>query len=301
MALAVTPAVDCLPASRTASTATAANDVQKLGSDFWAWRDRNAPFNGDDIPRIPRPALATPDSGRDWSAAGVASKRQTQAECEAHWKAMSPSGWPVPQQVDYQLLGSAIARVRWELDLNRAWQRDPNFYLSQSLGALVQALVEPPPFDADRGRTIRIRMEEIPALLASGETNLQVARPFAELAIKSLHDIGPRLRNLETEVGPMLAAGDSAAFHPATEKAIGVLESYRRWLETHLGSMPEQTAVGRTNYEFFLRRVALLPYTPEEMLRIAREEWERAVAFEQYEKQRNQGLPELKIAANIDE
>jgi len=313
IALAGTSVADSLPAPRAAKTAAAsshatqataathANDLNKLATDFWSWRDRNAPFNGDDIPRVPRPALPAPDTGRDWSAAGIASKRHAQAEFEARWKAIDSSGWPVPQQVDYQLLGSAIARVRWELDLNRKWQRDPGFYLSQSLGALVQALVEPPPFDAERSRTIRIRMEEIPGLVESGEANLQAVRPFAELSIKSLHDIGPRLRKLETEVAPMLASDDSAAFPPATEKAIAALEAYRDWLEKHLSSMPDQTAVGRANYEFFLSHVALLPYTPEEMLRIARQEWERAVAFEQYEKQRNQGLPDLKIAANIEE
>ena len=41
------------------------------------------------------------------------------------------------QQVDYRLMGSAIARVRWELDLNRRWKRDPSFYLDQTLTALL--------------------------------------------------------------------------------------------------------------------------------------------------------------------
>jgi Bacterial protein of unknown function (DUF885) len=308
VALAVTSAVDSLPAPRAARVSTAAqgaasgpDDLEKLAGDFWAWRDRNVPFNDDDVPRISRPALLTSDDGRDWSAAGITNKRRMQAEFEARWKAMNSSGWRVPQQVDYQLLGSAIARVHWELDLNRQWQCDPGFYGSQSLGALVQPLVEPPPFDAERSHTIRIRMEEIPALLEFGKTNLQAAKPFAKLAIDSLHDIGPQLRQVETEVGPMLAEGDTAAFHHATEKAIAALESYRDWLEKHLSSMPERTPVGRDNYEFFLSRVALQPYTPEEMLRIAREEWERAVAFEQYEKQRNQGQPALKMAADVDE
>ena len=307
IALAGMSVADFLPAPRTAGAAatstqaTAGNDLDKLATDFWSWRDRNAPFNGDDIPRVVRPAFPVPDAGRDWSAAGIAKKRRAQAEFEARWKAINPSGWPIPRQVDYQLLGSAIARVHWELDLNRQWQRDPGFYLSQGLGALVQALVEPPPFDAERSRTIRVRMEEIPALLESGKANLQAVRPFAELAIQSLHAIDARLRELQTEVTPLLAAGDSPAFPSATEKAIVALESYRDWLEKHLSSMPDQTAAGRANYEFFLGHVALLPYTPEEMLRIARQEWERAVAFEQYEKQRNQGRPDLKIAANIDE
>ncbi len=310
IALACTSVADSLPAPRTAraaaastqaTAATPTNDLDQLATDFWSWRDRNAPFNGDDIPRVLRPAFPVPDAGRDWSAAGIAHQRHAQAEFAARWKAMDPSKWPIPQQVDYQLLGSAIARVHWELDLNRQWQRDPGFYLSQGLGALVQALVEPPPFDAERSRAIRVRMEEIPALLDSGKANLRAVRPFAELAIKSLRDIDAHLRKLQTEVTPMLAAGDSAAFRSATEKAIVALESYRDWLEKHLPSMPDPTAVGRANYEFFLSQVALLPYTPEEMLRIARQEWERAVAFEQLEKQRNQGLPDLTIAANIDE
>jgi uncharacterized protein DUF885 len=306
VALAVTSAVDFLPAPDAATTAqgaaaSEANGLEKLAGDFWAWRDRNAPLNDDDVPRIPRPALLTSADGRDWSATGIASKRRMQAEFEARWKAMNPSAWRVPPQVDYQLLGSAIARVHWELDLNRQWQCDPDFYLSQSLGALVEALVEPPPFDGERSRTIRIRMEEIPVLLESGKANLQAVKPFAKLAIDSLHDIGPHLRQVETQVGPMLAEGDTAAFHQATEKAITALESYRDWLEKHLSSMPDRTPVGRDNYEFFLSKVALQPYTPEEMLRIAREEWERAVAFEQYEKQRNRGQPELKMAASIDE
>ena len=54
-------------------------------------------------------------------------------------------------------------------------------------------------------------------------------------------------------------------------------------------------------YEFFLNNVALLPFIPEQLLAISREEWGRAVAFEQYEQQRNQGLPELKIASSAEE
>ena len=65
--------------------------------------------------------------------------------------------------------------------------------------------------------------------------------------------------------------------------------------------MPEKAAIGRANYEFFLTNVALLPYTPEQLLSISQQEWERAVSFEQIEKQRNQDLPELTIAASTEE
>ena len=58
------------------------------------------------------------------------------------------------RQVDYRLMGSALSRVRWELDINPRWKRDPTFYLDQTLTALLEALVQPPPFDASRSREI---------------------------------------------------------------------------------------------------------------------------------------------------
>ena len=69
----------------------------------------------------------------------------------------------------------------------------------------------------------------------------------------------------------------------------------------NLDKMPSDAAVGRANYEFFLNQVALLPYTPEQLFAISAQEWARAVSFEQYERVRNQGLPELKIAANLED
>ena len=155
-------------------------------------------------------------------------------------------------------------------------------------------------------------MQEIPAIIDDGKANLHAIRPFATLAIGDLQQIRPELERVEREVAPMLHEGPlphgapeteslAANFREATEKAILALESYRTWLQGQLDTMPDDTAVGRENYEFFLHHVALLPYSPEQLLPISRQEWDRSVAFEQYEKQRNQGLPELKLAANLQE
>ncbi len=42
--------------------------------------------------------------------------------------------------------------------------------------------------------------------------------------------------------------------------------------------------------------MALIPYTPEQLVGKGRQEWERAVAFEAYEKNRNAKLPQLALA-----
>src|SRR5205807_5260222 len=56
----------------------------------------------------------------------------------------------------------------------------------------------------------------------------------------------------------------------------------------------------RDAYVFFLRNVALMPYSPEELLAMGHQEWSRAVAFEAYEANRNKKVSPLKIADNID-
>ncbi len=280
--------------------------LEALAHDFWQWRARYQPFSRDDIPRIERP-LERAAGPRDWSAGSIAKQKAALDDFEKRWKQIDTKGWSVARQVDYRLIGSALARVRWELEINPRWQRDPSFYLDQTLTALLEALVEPPPFDAGRSREIVSRMQEIPKIIDNGKANLHAVRPFAALAIGDLQQIRPELEKVEREVAPMLHDGAAqnktlaTEFNTATEKAIVALESYRTWLQAQLDTMPDTAAVGRENYEFFLRHVALLPYSPEQLLAVSRQEWDRSVAFEQYEKQRNRGLPELQLAANLAE
>ena len=43
-----------------------------------------------------------------------------------------------------------------------------------------------------------------------------------------------------------------------------------------------------------------MPYSPEDLLAMGRQEWNRAVAFEAFEKNRNHDVPPLKTADNVD-
>ena len=159
---------------------------KKLSDDFWRWRAQYQPFNTDDIPRIER----ADGRKRSWSAASVTQQKQELAQFDARWKALGSQKRPTAQQVDYRLLGSALARVHWELDVNRRWQRDPTFYVEQTMTAVLEMLLPPPPFDSTRAHELILRLQNIPSLLAEGEANLQhPAAPFARLAVDSLADI----------------------------------------------------------------------------------------------------------------
>src|SRR5258708_4981390 len=109
----------CVLSVATSLAQTPPGADQQLASDFWAWRARTAQYTGDDVNRMERPRGVA----RDWSAAGVDKQRKELSAFEARWKSQDDPKAPVAQQVDHRLLGSALARVRWELDILKRWQR----------------------------------------------------------------------------------------------------------------------------------------------------------------------------------
>jgi uncharacterized protein (DUF885 family) len=277
------------------NASTATESLNNLANDFWAWRAKYAPFTGDDVNRIERPGGI-----RDWSRARIDRQRKDLAEFETRWKKLDPTSWPITQQVDYRLIGSALARVRWELDINPRWKRDPNFYVAQTLTAVVEALTVPGPYDASQSREILTRIENIPSILQQGVQNLdKPPAPFATVAIQALENIRPRLH----QMAPALVKSTTLKeqeLNSATDRAADALERFRERLREMLPSLPNVTAIGRDAYSFFLKNVALMPYSPEDLLAMGKQEWNRAVAFEAFEKNRNKDVPPLKAADNID-
>ena len=269
-----------------------ADSLDDLARDFWTWRAAEQPVSADDIPRLERPANWVPD----WSPEGVEHYQKQLEEFEARWKKLDAASWPVPRQVDYRLMGSALARVRWELDVNRSWQRNPTFYVDQSVGAYFHLLLPPPPFDAARTAQIVSTLAAIPAIVDDAKKNLtRPAAPFANLALDSLNDIRPRMLKSVSELKPLLDANAARDLDVNAEKAVAALEAYRDWLSRKLPAMTRESAVGREAYIFFLKNVALLPFTPDELQAMGRQEWARSVSSQTYEEHHNLGTAELRI------
>ena len=269
--------------------------LDKLAGDFWTWRAKYAPFTGDDVNRIERP-----DGTRDWSAAAIDKQHKDLAQFAARWKKIDINGWPIPKQVDYRLIGSALSRVQWELDVNPRWKRDPNFYIAQTLTPVVEALTVSGPYDEARSQEILTRIQNIPAILQQGEENLSnPPAPFATVAIQALENIRPRLQQMATALSRSTTL-EEEKLNSATDRAADALEKFRQRLQEKLPLLPNETALGRDAYLFFLKNVALMPYSPEELLAMSQQEWNRAVAFEAFEKERNRNVPPLRLASNID-
>jgi uncharacterized protein (DUF885 family) len=274
------------------------NALQELSQEFWAWRASTQPFNLDDIPRIERPNGVK----RSWSLQAVQDQRMKLLSFERRWKELESGKRPPAQQVDYKLVGSALARVRWELDWNRRWQRDSMFYVEQTLAPVHELLAIPPPFTEAQSDAIVSRLENIPSILDEARASLtEPVGPFAKLAIDSLENVRPRLSIMQREVAPLLAGSKAKeSFGPAIEKATRALEDYRAWLQEQMPTMKGKPSVGRDGYTFFLNNVAMYPFAPEDLLQMARQEWARVVEYEQIEKNRNRNVPPLKIKSTFE-
>jgi len=270
--------------------------LDQLSSDFWTWRARTMPFSGDDVNRMERPQGIV----RDWSAKALDEQRRQLAAFDERFKKLRDDHAPVPRQVDYRLIGSALARVHWELDILKRWQRDPVFYIEQTLTALGEALTVPPPYDQNYSREILARLNNIPAILTEAQQNLQSPpAPFARIAIAALADVRQQLQQVSKAL-PSHTTIPAPDWQASASKAADALEQFRAYLEKILPGLPNQPQVGRANYVWFLKNVALMPYTPEELIAAGEQEWHRAVSFESLEINRNRTLSPLVPSADLE-
>jgi hypothetical protein len=246
----------CGLCGQTGSAAATNDTFNKLANDFWSWRAKYAPFTGDDVNRLERPGGV-----RDWSAAAIDKRGHDLKDFDARYQKIDAGGWPVPQQVDYRLIGSALSRVHWELEVNPGWKRDPNFYIEQTLTPIVEALTVPAPYDETRSREILTRIENVPSILQQASENLDKAPgPFVTVAIQALEGVREGLRKMATSLRPVTTL-DEKELTGATDRAADALEHFRANLQDRLPSSPKETALGRDAYVFFLKNVAL-PFFP---------------------------------------
>jgi uncharacterized protein (DUF885 family) len=275
-----------------------ADSVTELSDSFWQWRAQEQPFSNDDIPRIERPAGLVVD----WSPQTIQQRLKDLDAFERRWKALAlPPAAPVHEQVDYRLLGSAVARVRWELAIEESWKRNPEFYVDQTLSSVFLLLLPPPPFSEARQQEIVARVKQIPITLQAAQKNLtDMRQPFVQLGISGLDHVAERLEQMEKGLAPELSTANQQELKKVMPAAVAALTEYRAWLTSKLPSARKDTAIGRDNYMFFLRKVALLPYTPEQLLAMSQQEWSRSVAFEAYQQTRLAGASPAPIFPNAD-
>jgi hypothetical protein len=270
-------------------------ELRALAREFFAWRASTQPATGDDVPRVERPDGWVPN----WPADALARYNAEQKQFRRRLMALKQIGWTVTDSVDFLLLRSAIARVDFELNVVRSARRNPEFYVQQTLGAVYELLLQPPPFSDVRTRNLILRLESIPKTLSDARDNLtEPIAAFAKRTIENLTNVKPVLEDSLRELRILLPAHMRGRFFDAVTHAADALVDYRDWLKKKLPEMKSSFVIGRDAYDKYLKELSLMPYTGDDLLRMAEMEWDRSVAFEHYESHRDRDIAPVSLFPN---
>ena len=263
--------------------------VQDLGAEFWDWRIVTGYRSPDDVPRLE----LVPDWIPQFDEDAARHRLEKAADFRQRWEGLDVSGEPVPTQVDYRLIGSAISRVEWETRVLRSWERDAVMLVHQALGTYFDSLLCPPPFDGDRQEGIIHKLHMVGPQLEVALENLARAgtSALAGSAIRLLLDIDSALPKSIDELSGFFDSARRVALIEAGAAATGHLVSFREWLRDHQAGMAAPEPVGRDNFMWYLRNVALLPLQPEEMVLLAERELYYNYAWEEVERNRYGDTP----------
>jgi hypothetical protein len=259
-------------------------NLQALAKEFFAWRAKTQPASYDDVNRVERPEGWVPD----FSAAALRQYDDLQKQFRQRLDALDHTGWTVADSVDYLFLRAAIERVNYELNIVRSARRNPDFYVHQTLGIIYELILQPPPFSETRAKNIVLRMQAIPTTMKHAKENLtDGVRFFADMASTNLSGVREKLDRVVRGLTPLFPKAQQKPLAEAAKKAAAALEDYAAWIKQQKPKWGANYVIGGKAYDWYLRHVALIPFTREEMLLMARQEWDRAAAFHHYEGLRN--------------
>ncbi len=273
-------------------------ELQELAKEFFKWRTATQPITPDDIPRVERPDGWIPD----YSPESIISYKSKYEEFRKKLHAVSAEDFNRADSVDFLLLRSAIERVNWELNILKLPHTHPEFYIQQTVGSIFDLLVIASPFDQNRADNFILRLKSIPKTIVGAKKNLtNPLKPFAQIAISQLEGVRRKLSDAAKSLKTSFPDLFGKNLFVGIDNAASALEDYSGWLKDNLPGMSSDFTVGRENFIYFLKNIALVPYSPEELLRMGRREWERAVTFETLEIIRNKSIPQPKIFNTIEE
>ena len=255
-----------------------------------------------------RPPLR--DGAPDYTANTFKRRHQELKTYEARLAAIDPRGWPVEQQVDYQLVRAEMNGLDFYIRVLQPWARDPAFYKSvfteqsdtpahegPTQHAAIELWTYSFPLSAEAQKKLSSELRTVRPLLAQAQLNLTGNARDLWLAgtgtmQKQILDLGQL-----AEKTPKASAELSEALRGAQQAST----EFVAWLEKQAPAKTGPSGVGKENYTWSLRNVHLIPLTWEEEVDLLKRELARAHASLRLEEQRNRGLPQLPVISSPEE
>ncbi len=106
----------CTSRDGTPASAPSSTRYEDLVTLFREWRDFQKPRLVEGVP--------------DYTAAAMAEQRHDLIGYQARLKAIDPSSWPIPQQVDYHIVRAEMNGLDFDHRVLSPWTNNPAFYVT---------------------------------------------------------------------------------------------------------------------------------------------------------------------------
>jgi hypothetical protein len=243
----------------------------------------------------------------DYTPAAMAAQQKALAEYQKRLAAIDPNAWPIPQQVDYQIVRAEMNSVDFDHRVMKPWANNPGYYVTffpeesdqpKREGPFAEGAVElwsyRQPLSAADSAKVDAGLRAIPGLLAQAKTNLTGNQ--RDIWIYGTKNFKQQSKDL----------GDFAKTAPANlkasvEAAKKATDDLATWLDAQAASKTGPSGIGIANYDWYLKNVQLVPLNWQEEVALHERELARSRALLAMEEIRNAELPAQAPIANADE
>jgi hypothetical protein len=250
------------------------------------------------------------DGVPDYTQAAMGAQRAQLPIWKARLQALDPSGWSVPEQVDWHIVRAEMNGLDFDHRIRRPWQRDPAFYVmiyaaesdvpaheGPTIHGWIDLWTYEYPLSGEDATELAARIAAIPPLLEQARGNLTGnARDLWMAGFRSFQGQVSDLDALAEQV-----AGTSPALDEAIADARAASVDFHAWLEEEAPGKTGPSGVGKDNYTWYMQNVHLVPFSWEEQVTLMRRELARAHSSLRLEEHRNRGLPQLDRIASAEE
>lgn len=205
---------------------------------------------------------------------------------------LAPGGTTVHDQVNYLLLRAQMEGAWWNLTVLKPESRNPTIYEGECTNGIFSLLKKNFAPNDVRARDAAARLRACRRVLAEGTANLTDAvREFGTVASEDVAGAGPLFTNSLDALTVGISPERSRELYAARDDALAALRAYKHWVDAHLASWHSGGfAVGKEQYDWYLRRALLLPWNSDQLRDIARIELVRDRALETWERNHVQFL-----------
>ncbi len=245
----------------------------------------------------------------DYRPAAMATQHRGLKAFQAKLAALDTRGWPIPAQVDAELLRAEMAGLDFDHRVLRPWAEDPAFYCTVQGEQSDQPAPEGPLADGlvhlwkatfpvtDRQATeLRPGLQAIPDLLAQAKANLVGKR--GDLWTYARLSLTDQTEALKAFAGKL--EGTRPELRAEVVRALDATVAFAAWVARQAPTRKAPAGIGVANYDWYLKHVQLLPHTWKEEVALLARELARAKALLALEEHRNRALPEQKPVASAE-